>query len=99
MIKFTSFFEKRASKKQTMIYGDVRPLHISKVQEKTKKNSSPKRKSVKEPSVPKIPKAKVAKVAKVAKAKPKEKVGDEITEVQEKPKKTTRPKVKLIVEE
>jgi len=99
MIKFTSFFEKRASKKQTMIYDDVRPLHISKVQEKTKKNSSPKRKSVKEPSVPKIPKAKVAKVAKVAKAKPKEKVGDEITKVQEKPKIVRRKKVKLIIEE
>ena len=99
MIKFTSFFEKRASKKQTMIYDDLRPLHISKVQEKTKKNSSPKRKSVKEPSVPKIPKAKVTKVAK---AKPKEKVSDEITEVPEvpeKPKIVRRKKVKLIIEE
>ena len=99
MIKFTSFFEKRASKKQTMNYdcrsgdGSIIPLHISKVQEKTKKNSSPKRKSVKEPSVPKIPKAKVAK------AKPKEKVGDEITKVQEKPKIVRRKKVKLIIEE
>jgi len=84
-----------------MVYGDGHGgsgiiKTSSKVQEKTKKNSSPKRKSVKEPSVPKIPKAKVAKVAK---AKPKEKVGDEITEVQEKPKIVRRKKVKLIIEE
>jgi hypothetical protein len=83
MIKFTSFFEKRVSKKQTMVYGD-----ILKLEEKSKKKSSPKRNSVKEPKAPKI---------KVAKVKPKPKT--DIAEVQEKPKIVRRKKVKLIIEE
>ena len=99
MIKFTSFFEKRASKKQTMAYHDVTPLHIPKVEEKSKaeKKTSPKRNSAKEPKVSKTPKAKVSKSKPNSKAK--SNVVDEITEVQEKPKIVRRKKVKLIIEE
>lgn len=86
MIKFTSFFEKRSSKKQIMNYDGV-----PKVEEKAKKKSSPKRNSsVKEP--------KVAKAAK-SKQEPKPKPKSESSEVQEKPKIVRRKKVKLIIEE
>jgi DNA polymerase III delta prime subunit len=99
MIKFTSFFEKRASKKQTMVYHDVTPLYIPKVEEKSKaeKKTSLKRNSAKEPKVSKTPKAKVSKSKPNSKAK--SNVVDEITEVQEKPKIVRRKKVKLIIEE
>ena len=91
MIKFTSFFEKRASKKQTMVYGNnITPLHISKIEEKPKKKGSPKRNSsVKEPKTPKTPKVKVIR----------HKSTIESDEVQEKPKIVRRKKVKLIIEE
>jgi len=93
MIKFTSFFEKRASKKQTMNYDGV-----PKVEEKAKKKSSPKRNySVKEPKTPKVKVAKVAKSKQEPKSKSKSK-SDSI-EVQEKPKIVRRKKVKLIIEE
>jgi replication factor C subunit 1 len=96
MIKFTSFFEKRASKKQTMTYNDTGYIdnHINKsaskivIGKKSKKNPTP--------SERKVTKAKVIK-PKETKAKKSKEV--EITEVQEKPKKTTRTKVKLIIEE
>jgi len=90
MIKFTSFFEKRASKKQTMVYGDIK--NISKLQEQSKKKGSPKRKSIKEPKTSKTPKVKVSKTSKT-------KTTSEIAEVQEKPKIVRRKKVKLIIEE
>lgn len=97
MIKFTSFFEKRASKKQTMTYNDTGYIdnHISKtaskiVSKKSKKNPTPTE----------------TKVTK-AKATTKDKKNDDDKEQQqpisqEKPKKTKltkRTKVKLIIEE
>ena len=96
MIKFTSFFEKRASKKQTMTYNDTGYIdnHINKsaskivIGKKSKKNPTP--------SERKVTKAKVIKPKETKVKKSKE---VEITEVQEKPKKTTRTKVKLIIEE
>ena len=93
MIKFTSFFEKRASKKQTMNYdgGSCGIIKTSsKVEEKPKKKASPKRNSsVKEPKEPKV------KVAKAGKSK----AEANIAELQEKPKIVRRKKVKLIIEE
>jgi len=114
MIKFTSFFEKRASKKQTMHYrgGDGsnsdNGKNISKVV--SKKVTPTKRKiketKVKEPKVkePKVkePKVKEPKVKepKVKEPKVKEpKVKVTKTEIQEKPKVVRRKKVKLIIEE
>jgi replication factor C subunit 1 len=97
MIKFTSFFEKRTSKKETMNYDG-----IPKLEEKTKKKSSPKRNSsVKDHKTPKEPKEPKIKVAKGAKSKPepKPKPKSDISEVQEKPKIVRRKKVKLIIEE
>ena len=102
MIKFTSFFEKKVPKKQTMSYGDNK--NISKVETK-KKKSSPKTtvkltKTAKEPKVtktakePKVTKTKDSK-PKVAKIKPTLEIG----EVQEKPKIVRRKKVNLIIEE
>jgi len=92
MIKFTSFFEKRVSKKQTMNYDG-----IPKVEGKTKKKSSPKRNSsVKEPKAPKEHKIKVTKSSR---SKPEPKPKADISEVQEKPKIVRRKKVKLIIEE
>jgi replication factor C subunit 1 len=96
MIKFTSFFEKRASKKQTMTYNDTGYIdnHINKsaskivIGKKSKKNPTP--------SERKVTKAKVIKPKETKVKKSKE---VEITEVQEKPKKTRRTKVKLIIEE
>jgi replication factor C subunit 1 len=100
MIKFTSFFEKKASKKQTMVYGDITHLHVSKVEEKPKKKNSPKRNSsVKEPKTPRTPrKPKTPKTPK-AKSKPDPKPKAEISEVLEKPKIVRRKKVNLIIEE
>ena len=105
MIKFTSFFEKKVPKKQTMSYGDNK--NISKVE--TKKNkSSPKTtvkltKTAKEPKVTKEPKEpKEPKVTKIKDTKPKAskiKPTIEIGEVQEKPKIVRRKKVNLIIEE
>jgi replication factor C subunit 1 len=97
MIKFTSFFEKRASKKQTMTYNDTGYVdnHISKssskiaVSKKGKQNPTPSERKV-------VTKSKVIKPKETKVKKSKE---VEITEVQEKPKKTRRPKVKLIIEE
>jgi hypothetical protein len=97
MIKFTSFFEKRASKKQTMTYNDTGYVanHISKssskiaVSKKGKQNPTPSERKV-------VTKAKVIK-PKETKAKNSKEV--EITEVKENPKKTRRTKVKLIIEE
>ena len=104
MIKFTSFFEKRASKKQTMTYNDTGYVanHISKssskiaVSKKGKQNPTPSERKVvtKSKATPKVTKITKAKETKVKKSKE-----VEITEVQEKPKKTRRPKVKLIIEE
>jgi hypothetical protein len=104
MIKFTSFFEKRASKKQTMTYNDTGYIdnHISKssskiaVSKKGKQNPTPSERKVvtKSKATPKVTKITKAKETKVKKSKE-----VEITEVQEKPKKTRRPKVKLIIEE
>jgi replication factor C subunit 1 len=95
MIKFTSFFEKRTSKKQTMTYNDIGYIdnNISKstskiVSKKSKKNPTPTEAKVTKPKVTKPKETKTKKIKE-----------NEITEVQEKPKKTTRPKVKLIVEE
>jgi len=94
MIKFTSFFEKRTSKKQTMHYKDNGYIdnHIIKTSSKIVAKKSKK----KTPTETKVTKAKVTKPKETKTKKSKE---NEITEVQEKPKKTTRPKVKLIVEE
>jgi len=95
MIKFTSFFEKRTSKKQTMTYNDIGYIdnnHNSKTSSKIVSKKSKK----KTPTETKVTKAKVTKPKETKTKKIKE---NEITEVQEKPKKTTRPKVKLIVEE
>jgi replication factor C subunit 1 len=83
MIKFTSFFEKRASKKQTMNYvrgsggsgGIIK--NISNVEEKTKakKKSSPKTTvkltKSKEPKEPKEPKQPKSKLTKTKEPKPK----------------------------
>jgi hypothetical protein len=95
MIKFTSLFEKRTSKKQTMIYNDIGYIdnNISKstskiVSKKSKKNPTPTEAKVTKPKVTKPKETKTKKIKE-----------NEIREVQEKPKKTTRPKVKLIVEE
>jgi replication factor C subunit 1 len=108
MIKFTSFFEKRASKKQTMNYirgsgGIIK--NISKVEEKikAKKKSSPKT-TVKltKSKEPKQPKSKLTKTKepkpKAIKIEPTLEIADEV-EVQEKPKIVRRKKVKLIIEE
>jgi hypothetical protein len=97
MIKFTSFFEKRASKKQTMTYNDTGYIdnHINKsaskivIGKKSKKNPTPSERKV-------VTKSKVIKPKETKVKKSKE---VEITEVQEKPKKTRRTKVKLIIEE
>jgi len=114
MIKFTSFFEKRASKKQTMNYvrgsggsgGIIK--NISNVEEKTKakKKSSPKTTvkltKSKEPKQPKEPKSKLTKTKepkpKAIKIEPTLEIAAEV-EVQEKPKIVRRKKVKLIIEE
>jgi len=103
MIKFTSFFEKRASKKQTMNYDCASGGIIktsSKVEEKAKKKKTSPKTTVKvtktkEPKVPKETKTKEPK-PKVSKTKPTIEVVDE---VQEKPKIVRRKKVKLIIEE
>jgi hypothetical protein len=99
MIKFTSFFEKKVPKKQTMVYGDNK--NISKVENK-EKNSSPKTtvkltKKTKEPKVSKEPKITKSKETKPRATKIKPIV--EISEVQEKPKIVRRKKVNLIIEE
>jgi len=96
MIKFTSFFEKRASKKQTMHYNDIGYIdnHISKspikivLGKKSKKNPTPSERKVTK-----------AKVIKPKETKAKKSKDDEITELQDKPKKTRHTKVKLIIEE
>jgi replication factor C subunit 1 len=111
MIKFTSFFEKRASKKQTMNYvrgsggGGGIIKNISNVEEKTKakKKSSPKT-TVKltKSKEPKQPKSKLTKTKepkpKAIKIEPTLEIAAEV-EVQEKPKIVRRKKVKLIIEE
>jgi replication factor C subunit 1 len=96
MIKFTSFFEKRASKKQTMTYNDTGYFdnHISKSTSKRAVSKKGKKKPT--PTETKVTKAKVIKPKETKAKKSKE---HEITEAQEKPKKTRRPKVKLIIEE
>ena len=98
MIKFTSFFEKRASKKQTMNY-DIGSRSIikisSKVEEKTKKKKSPKSKSEPKPKTPKTPK--VPETPLKTKAKITNDQSDE--KPNEKPKVVKRKKVKLIIEE
>jgi replication factor C subunit 1 len=95
MINFTSFFEKRVSKKQTMTYNDTGYIdnHITKSSSKivSKKNK-------------KSPTPSESKVIKTKETKPKEtkpKKGKEIasTELQEKPKIVRRKKVNLIIEE
>jgi replication factor C subunit 1 len=108
MIKFTSFFEKRTSKKQTMHYGDIvgNSVNISKVVSKkvtpTKRKVKDKETKVKEPKVKAPAKVKETKVKepKVKANKNKTTDKDEITtEIQEKPKIVRRKKVKLIIEE
>ena len=97
MIKFTSFFEKRASKKQTMTYNDTGYVdnHISKTTSKIAVSKKGKQKPT--PSERKVvTKSKVIK-PKETKAKKSKEV--EITEVKENPKKTRRTKIKLIIEE
>jgi len=99
MIKFTSFFEKRASRKLTMHYGDIGYInnHISKsnckIESKKSKNktSSPETKLTKT-KVNNVTKTKVTKVKKC-------KDDDVKPKCQEKPKITKRNKVKLIIEE
>jgi len=96
MIKFTSFFEKRASKKQTMNYKDngyIDNNHNNKSSSKIVSKKSKKKPITTETKVTK------AKVTKPKETKTKKSKEDEITEVQVKPKKTIRPKVKLIIEE
>jgi replication factor C subunit 1 len=94
MIKFTSFFEKRTSKKQTMNYKDNGYIdnNITKTSSKIVSKKSKK----KTPTETKVTKSKVIKPKETKTKKSKD---DEITELQDKPKKTRRPKVKLIVEE
>jgi replication factor C subunit 1 len=102
MIKFTSFFEKRASKKQTMVYGNITPLHIPKVEEKSKakKNISPKTTSkLTKTKEPKESKSKVTKTKESKNKAIKIEAIVEIDEIQEKPKIVRRKKVKLIIEE
>ena len=96
MIKFTSFFEKRSSKKQTMTYNDTGYFdnHISKSTSKIAVSKKGKKKTT--PTETKVTKAKVIKPKETKAKKSKE---HEITEVQEKPKKTKRTKVKLIIED
>jgi len=96
MIKFTSFFEKRASKKQTMNYKDNGYIDNNNNNSKTSSKIVSKKSKKKTPTETKVTKAKVTKPKETKTKKSKE---DEITEVQEKPKKTIRPKVKLIIEE
>jgi hypothetical protein len=115
MIKFTSFFEKRSSKKQTMNYrgGDgsnsgnsCNSKNISKVVSKkvtpTKRKVKDKETKVKEPKVkePKVKAPAKVKEPKIKANNTKTTDKDEITtEIQEKPKIVRRKKVKLIVEE
>jgi hypothetical protein len=98
MIKFTSFFEKRISKKQTLNYDHGNGGIIkgsSKIEKTVKKKQSPKSKPE--------PKPKPAKATKIPKAPPKTKA--KITNDQshekdnEKPKVVKKKKVKLIIEE
>lgn len=85
MIKFTSFFEKRTSKKQTMHYGDIinNSQNISKVVSKKVT-----------PTKAKEPKVKESKATKDKEPR----VKSSKTEVQEKAKIVRRKKVKLIIE-
>jgi hypothetical protein len=93
MIKFTSFFEKRVSKKQTMNYNGYN-VH------KNKKKSSPKNKDETTPKTKPATKAKAtAKPRKVKSKEPEEVVTVTVTKNEEKPKLVKRRKVKLIIEE
>jgi replication factor C subunit 1 len=95
MIKFTSFFEKRISKKQTLNYdessssGSIKTF--SKMEKTVKKKKSPKSKPE--------PKLKTPKAVKTPKAPPKTKAKITNDQSDEKPKVVRRKKVKLIVEE
>ena len=97
MIKFTSFFEKRTSKKQTMNYdGSFGIKNISKIEEKPKKKKNSPKTTVK---VIKSKEPKESKKSKVTKTKEPKPTVEIIAEVQEKPKIVRRKKVKLIIEE
>ena len=115
MIKFTSFFEKRSSKKQTMTYNDTgyidNHISISKsaskiVSKKGKKNPTPTETKVTKPKATTKAPPKVTKITK-PNATTKDNKNDDDKEQQqpisqEKPKKTKltkRTKVKLIIEE
>jgi len=102
MIKFTSFFEKRAVKKQTMHYGDIGYInnHISKSICKTESKKSKNKTSPPETKVTKTNVSKVSKVSKANVTKVKKCKDDDVEpKCQEKPKITKRNKVKLIIEE
>jgi hypothetical protein len=92
MIKFTSFFEKRISKKQTLNYdessssGSIKTS--SKMEKTVKKKKSHKSKPEPKPNTPKTPKAPPKTKAKITN-----------DQSDEKPKVVRRKKVKLIVEE
>jgi replication factor C subunit 1 len=99
MIKFTSFFEKKESKKQTLNYHHGNGS--SKIEKTVKKKQSPKSKPEAKPKAAKA--AKAAKAPKIPKEPPKTK--EKITNDQsdektnEKPKTVKKKKVKLIIEE
>ena len=93
MIKFTSFFEKRISKKQTLSYhhgnGGIINKSSSKIDKTVKKKTSPKSKPEPKPKAPKGPPKTKAKIT-----------NDQSDEKNnEKPKVVKRKKVKLIIEE
>jgi replication factor C subunit 1 len=97
MIKFTSFFEKRASKKQTMNYDCSFGIkNISKIEEKPKKKKSSPKTTVK---VINSKEPKESKKSKLTKSKQPKPTVEIVAEVQEKPKIVRRKKVKLIIEE
>ena len=86
-IKFTSFFEKRASKKQTMNKNIVEPNVINKKETNTKNKKAVATKTPKQPKTPKLVKA--AKTPKV--------VEEPVVVKTSKVVKTLKKKVKLII--
>ena len=95
MIKFTSFFEKRVSKKQTINNMDYIKNSVNHVKEKPLKKTTTSKKS--EKNTVKV--VKQAKKSPKTKPMPKPKPNPTSSETQEKPKIVRRRKVNLIIEE
>jgi hypothetical protein len=97
MIKFTAFFEKRVSKKQTINNMDYIKNSVNHVKEKPLKKTTSSKKSEKN-TVKVVKQAKKSPKTKPM-PKPKPKPKPTSSETQEKPKIVRRRKVNLIIEE